>query len=191
MKLTEALSTEELKSFLEYQDWRSTLSVVISWGLVVFSFALVDVFPNIGLVAPYPTTPTSLARNLAGPILVKSAMLLTLFLLGNPYLYLLWVGAYMTSFNLFLRIRAIAEHACTPDSTDPLNSTRTTYANALAKLTVAPHNINYHLDHHLLMRVPHYKLPKFHGALKNSGMLDTACVEPGYLAVLKKAAKTS
>ena len=44
--------------------------------------------------------------------------------------FLIWLIALATSFQLFLRIRNIAEHACTATgSDDPFTHARTTYAN--------------------------------------------------------------
>jgi fatty acid desaturase len=49
--------------------------------------------------------------------------------------------------------------------------------------------VNYHLEHHLLMTVPHYHLPRLHALLRERGVLARACVEPaGYGAVLRRAA---
>jgi fatty acid desaturase len=49
--------------------------------------------------------------------------------------------------------------------------------------------VNYHLEHHLLMTVPHYALPRLHALLAARGVLARACVERGgYAAVLRRAA---
>ncbi len=107
---------------------------------------------------------------------------------GHPALYLLWVVAWMTTYTWVTRIRAIAEHALTPDRTDPLRNTRTTIASPLARLFIAPNRVNYHLEHHLLMTVPHYNLPRMHQLLKERGILDHACIDYGYKVVLERAA---
>ena len=87
------------------------------------------------------------------------------------------------------RIRAIAEHALTPDADDPLGNTRTTLARPWERLLIAPNRVNYHLEHHLLMTVPHYRLPEMHERLRERGLLARACVETGgYPAVLRRAA---
>jgi len=108
---------------------------------------------------------------------------------GHPELYLLWVVAFLTTNTLVTRIRAIAEHALTPDREDPLGNTRTTIASWWERLFICPNRVNYHLEHHLLMTVPHYNLPKMHQLLKERGLLDRACVETrGYRAILSAAA---
>jgi len=107
---------------------------------------------------------------------------------GHPALYLLWAGAWLTTNTLVTRIRSIAEHALTPDPDDPLRNTRTTVARWWERLFVAPNRVNFHLEHHLLMTVPHYNLPRMHRLLRIRGALDGACVEQGYMSVLRRAA---
>lgn len=126
-------------------------------------------------------------RAAIGVTVTNGALLGILALLGHPELYLLWAGAWLTTHTLVTRIRAIAEHALTPDPDDPLRNTRTTLASPLERLFIAPNRVNYHLEHHLLMTVPHYRLPRMHRLLRERGLLDRACVERGYLAVLRRA----
>jgi fatty acid desaturase len=130
------------------------------------------------------------ARRAATGVLLTNALLFAgLAAAGHPALYLLWVGAWLTTNTLVTRIRAIAEHALTPDADDPLRNTRTTLARGWERLFVAPNRVNYHLEHHLLMTVPHYNLPKMHALLRERGVLEHACIEPdGYRAVLRRAA---
>lgn len=106
---------------------------------------------------------------------------------GRPALYLLWVVAWFTTYTLVTRIRSIAEHALTPDQDDPLRNTRSVLARWWERLLVAPNRLNYHLEHHLLMTVPHHNLPRLHRLLRERGALDGACVERSYLAILRRA----
>ena len=120
---------------------------------------------------------------------VTNALLLgVLAALGHPALYLLWVAAWLTTHTLVTRIRSIAEHAMVPDPRDPLRNTRTTLARWWERLLLAPNRVNYHLEHHLLMTVPHYRLPRMHELLAARGLLDDALVTRGYRAVLARAA---
>ena len=123
-------------------------------------------------------------RRLSPMLLTNGALFALLAALGHGWLYALWALAYLTSFSLFLRIRAIAEHACTDQSADSFVNTRTTRANWLARLTVAPMHVNYHLEHHLLATVPHYRLPAMHRLLRQRDALDGSHVASGYLEVL-------
>jgi fatty acid desaturase len=123
------------------------------------------------------------------PVATTNALLFAvLALAGHPWLYLLWVVAWLTTYRLVTRIRSIAEHALTPNANDALNNTRTTLASGWERLLIAPNRVNYHLEHHLMMTVPHYKLPRFHRLLRERGVLDAACVAEGYAGVLKHAA---
>ena len=84
----------------------------------------------------------------------------------------------------------MAEHALVPhpDPTDAFGNTRTTLTSWWERMLVAPHNVGFHLEHHLVMTVPHYRLPRMHALLRDRGMLDDSCVDVGYWAVLKRAA---
>jgi fatty acid desaturase len=124
---------------------------------------------------------------LHGVLITNGILLAILFLLGRPELYLLWIGAWLTTYSLAMRIRSIAEHGMIPDPADPLGQTRTTLARWWERLLLAPNRVNYHLEHHLVMTVPHYNLPRMHRMLRERGMLADACVTPGYLRVLRLA----
>ncbi len=87
-----------------------------------------------------------------------------------------------------MRLRSIAEHGMVPDPADPLRNTRTTLARWWERLLLAPNRVNYHLEHHLVMTVPHYNLPRMHRLLRARGVLEDACVTRGYLDVLRLAA---
>lgn len=127
-------------------------------------------------------------RNLRGVTITNLALIAILTAWGHPALYLLWIGAWFTTHHLVVRLRSIAEHAMIPDASDPLRNTRTTLARWWERLLVAPNYVNYHLEHHLIMTIPHYNLPRMHQLLRARGVLQDACVETGYLPVLKLAA---
>lgn len=101
--------------------------------------------------------------------------------------YLIWLAALATVFQLAVRIRNIAEHACAPvGSEDPFSHARTTLAGPLARATLAPYWVNFHSEHHLFMGVPCYRLPETHRKLKQAGHLEKMWIAPGYLAVLRQ-----
>ena len=127
-------------------------------------------------------------RAFVGFVVTNVLIFALLATLGHPLLYLLWVGAWLTTNTLVTRIRSIAEHAMVPEPSDPLRNTRTTIATCWERLLLAPNRVNYHLEHHLLMTVPHYKLPRLHRLLDERGLLDGALVTCGYRAVLERAA---
>lgn len=136
---------------------------------------------------PLSTRVTTIVRNLYGPVIFQVLFFSIFYLIGAPYLYLLWVGALLTTFNFSLRVRSIAEHSVVEDSTNPKRNTRTTYANFFEKILFAPHNVNYHLEHHMMMGVPPYNLPKMHKLLKEKGFYNEGLLENGYFDIIKLA----
>lgn len=101
--------------------------------------------------------------------------------------FLFWLVALATTFQLFLRIRNIAEHACTTTgSDDPFTHARTTRANWWERAVLAPYWVNYHSEHHLFMGLPCYSLPRAHDLLGTGGYHQRMTIEPGYGAVLRR-----
>lgn len=121
-------------------------------------------------------------RNASGFVLTNLALAGLLAASGHLWLYWAWAIAYLTTFGLFVRIRSLAEHACMDRSTDPFRNTRTTRAGLLARMTVAPVRVNFHLEHHLNMAVPYYRLPAMHRMLRERGAV---APPPGYAKVLE------
>ena len=169
--------------------------------------------PDLGLSAPFPISRRSLWRKIArdltgrtayqrrleqfrrGLAKERKAFIANLVLLGALsaigcwWLYpLLWLLPLATWYQLVSRIRNIAEHAVVPDNDDPLRNTRTTLANFFERLFVAPYWVNYHLEHHLFMFVPCWRLPAAHRALLAAGLRERMEIQPGYAAVLRLAA---
>ena len=130
----------------------------------------------------------SFRKTLGPQFLVNGILFAGLALAGVWWAYpLLWLVPMLTWMMVITRIRNIAEHAAVPDSNDPLRNTRTTRANMLERLFVAPYYVNYHLEHHLLFYVPCYNLPRIHDILSRGPHAGRMEVQPGYLAVLRLA----
>ena len=127
------------------------------------------------------------ARDKVGGIVVANACLFAILVFaGYWWLYpLLWVLPLLTFFQLFLRLRNIAEHAMVGDKDDPFAHARTTLADPITGLFLAPYWVNYHVEHHLLMWVPCYNLPKLHRFLMASVHRDKLLVEPNYARVFR------
>lgn len=96
-----------------------------------------------------------------------------------------WLLPLLTWFQFVLRIRNIAEHALTEFSDDPFRNVRTTRANWVARALVAPYWVNYHLEHHMVMHVPCWNLPRMQKALLAKGLGGRMNLAPGYLSVLR------
>jgi len=125
--------------------------------------------------------------NLSGPISAQLILFGILTLVASPWLYLFWLVALLTTFTFSIRVRSMAEHSMVEDSEDTLRNTRTTYANWLERLLFAPHNVNYHVEHHLIMSVPPYNLPKMHRLLKERGFYKEGLLEQSYWEIIKMA----
>jgi fatty acid desaturase len=130
-------------------------------------------------------------RRRRGPFLVNALMFGGLAALGSWYLYvLLWVLPLATWYQLVTRIRNLAEHALVPDDDDPLLNTRTVVTGLLARIFVAPYWVNYHLEHHLFVFVPAWKLRQAHALLLTRGYGPRMEIASSYLDVLRRATST-
>lgn len=171
--------------------------------------------PDLGLAEPFPITGASFRRKVARDLLGVTGLKRYAFLLATwrfratpfwgfsitngaifaacwaagiweAYL-LLWLLPSLTGFSLVLRLRSIAEHAAVSDPSHPLKQTRTTLANPIVRFLMAPHHVGYHLEHHLYMYVPHYRLAECHRLLEQAGALDGAEIARGYTEVWRRA----
>ncbi len=123
-----------------------------------------------------------------GPAFFVNGLLFAVFaLLGYWWLYLVcWVLPLLTWYQVVLRVRNIAEHAVVRGGTDPFGLARTTLIGWLERMFIAPYWVNYHMEHHLLVYVPCYRLPLFHRFLKDNGYAERMQLSRGYLQVLKE-----
>lgn len=136
--------------------------------------------PKEGVSAGYRVA--MFARNVTPTLIVNGLLLAVLWAVGHPWLFAAWVVAYMTPFALFVRIRSMAEHACTEKTADMFRNTRSTRAGWLARATVAPIHVNYHIEHHVMASVPYFRLPQMHRLLRERNAVPVA---PGYLDVIR------
>lgn len=123
-----------------------------------------------------------------GPQTLANLILFSLALAsGHGWLYLLlWVVPLLTWQQCVLRVRNIAEHAAVRAPDDRFGNARTTLVNGLERTFIAPYFVNYHLEHHLVMWVPSYRLPLLRQYLCANGHGERIETERGYLAVLRK-----
>jgi fatty acid desaturase len=104
------------------------------------------------------------------------------------WFFAIWVVAFATWFPLVTRIRNIAEHACTDRAPNPLTVARTTRANWVERLFIAPYYVHFHAEHHMFIAVPCYRLPLLHALLAKDGHTEQMNIAPGYLSVLQEVA---
>ena len=127
------------------------------------------------------------------PYLIANAVIFgVLFALGHGWLYLtLWLLPLMTWFFAVLRLRNITEHAMTTFDDNPLTHARTTYTNIIEKIFFGPYWVNYHVEHHVYMFVPCYRLKALNHAMVKAGHEAHMETKTGYRAVLNSAVITS
>ena len=124
-----------------------------------------------------------------GPNVVINLLFLAGFAAaGVWYMYfLLWWVPALTWNRFVVRLRNIGEHAVVPDNDDRLRNTRTTIASWWERALIAPYNVQYHLEHHLVVNCPHYKLKDAHKMLIEKGYEDQMEIQKGYKAILALA----
>jgi fatty acid desaturase len=121
--------------------------------------------------------------------LIFNALLLAgLTVAGYWWTYFaLWIVPMATWLPLVTRLRNIAEHACVKTQDDPFTHARTTLANALERLFIAPYWVHFHGEHHVFMHVPCYRLQGLHNTLMDKGYWSRMHIAPGYMSVLGEA----
>lgn len=120
-------------------------------------------------------------RNFFPTFLTNLALFAVLYASGHPELYLGWIVAYVIPYPLFVRIRALAEHAATERTLDMFRNTRTTRAGLVARTFVAPLHVNFHIEHHALASAPWHRLPAIHRLFRERRVLEAP---PGYWDVM-------
>ena len=83
---------------------------------------------------------------------------------GSIYLFC-WLLPLTTVLPAILRLRAICEHGAVSDYSSPLTSSRTNLGPKWLIWLFFPHNVNYHLEHHIYPSIPQYNLRKCHNEL--------------------------
>jgi fatty acid desaturase len=121
------------------------------------AYAGTDRDPDVSLIDPFPVTRSSLVRKLARDLFGISGIRRVLAL------------ALTDLEVLEYTVAAVAVHR--------------PRAGLLARLTVAPLRVNYHMEHHLLVSVPYFRLPEMHRMVRERTG-DRGGV-PGYWHVLR------
>jgi fatty acid desaturase len=106
-------------------------------------------------------------------------LLIGFALSGHLLQYLvLWILPLVSVVQAILRLRAIAEHGATTDFSSPLTAARTNLGPAWLRWALFPHNVGYHIEHHLYASVPQHNLAELHRQMVERGMLKNAEVVP-------------
>ena len=96
-----------------------------------------------------------------------------------------WIVPYLSTFFMFQYIRSVAEHYGELSYDHLLSSTRSVKPNLIERFFIAPHQVGFHLEHHLYPGVPFYNLPKLHELLmQEEEYQEKAHITKGYLSGL-------
>ncbi|MEO5807334.1 fatty acid desaturase family protein [Devosia sp.] len=143
------------------QSWQHGVLTLASYLLVIGS--VLDVFSVAKRLSGAEKPPLSYRLTRLGYYL---ALAILFTLTGSWMLFVLyWLVPYLTTFFLLMHIRSVAEHFGSMDYSHELGSTRSVLPFYWERAFFAPHNVNYHLEHHLYPSVPFYNLPQLHQAL--------------------------
>jgi fatty acid desaturase len=120
---------------------------------------------------PWRDGPAQAWRRGRAPLVANVVLAAVLAALGGWPLYLLlWALPWATWLALLTRVRDLAEHGLVAGADDPLRNARSIGAGLPARAFVAPYGTNYHLEHHLLVFVPCWKLREAHALLLARGL---------------------
>jgi len=96
------------------------------------------------------------------------------WVIGWEHYLLLYVLPLLTIYPAIIRLRSMVEHSFetgyTPTSDEQRFIIRSTKANLLERILIAPLNGEYHLEHHLLPTVPYYNLPAARAIIESKGV---------------------
>jgi len=146
------------------QSARSLLGIFLRDLIGIGGINLIRLASSLSSAAKVPSKAFARIR-LAFYVTVISG----LFVAGcGKDLLLYWVVPFFTWLVFIMRVRSIAEHFAIEGKSGIYAQTRTTHAGLLARLFVAPKNVNYHIEHHFFPSVPFYRLPQLHSLLMSN-----------------------
>jgi fatty acid desaturase len=176
--------------FRSGDDWRFPRSLASVVRPVVLDFVGFGAVTVLGYLKYYGQAPRDPRWGIALAKVAFYGLALALIARTGVWMGLLayWVVPMLTALKAFVRWREIAEHYGV-EASHALDRTRTTLTTWIERMTIAPRNINYHLEHHLFPGVPWHSLPALHAALMRiPGYAARAHVTRGYVAALRECA---
>jgi fatty acid desaturase len=105
---------------------------------------------------------------------------------GEKAVILYWIIPYFSWLIFVMHVRSIAEHFAIGRA-GQYGQTRTTGIGLLARIFVAPKNVNYHIEHHFFPSVPFFRLPQLHALLmSNAEFAEGAHITRNYFEVIRE-----
>lgn len=114
---------------------------------------------------------------------VQSAIFLAAYLITEKiFAYIiLWLVPLVTLMTGLNSIRSCLEHASWMDSTPPQQRFLSFHSNLFERFFLAPFNMNYHAEHHLVPAVPYHQLPALRRWIAKHAATQSYEVKTSYL----------
>ena len=157
------------------KSWHQLAMIFVGYALVFRS--ILDIMGFLRRFEARPSSGYTSAR--IGFYIVVIAFFWAIDAVQGLFWY--WMLPFLTLFFAIMYVRSVAEHFGSMDYGHELTGTRTVIPHMWEKAIFAPHNVNYHLDHHLYPSVPYYNLPQLHAHLmQNPDFRELAHITQGY-----------
>lgn len=128
---------------------------------------------QLSVLAPSRRAETRRRTVLVKMLAVQAVMVGVFAAAGGAHLYvLLWALPHLTLWRVVNRLRSIAEHGGLRADTDRRITTHSVVQRPLARWSIVPCNIGFHLAHHLDPGLPFRALPRYHRQLRATGFVD-------------------
>ncbi len=148
-----------------------------------------EIQQQLNAQAPTPKDKFTLFHIASSVLVVNAIFYGILWALGHPWFYLFfWVLPAMTALQVLLRIRGVAEHAGYAANEDQRLNARTVQPGWQTFL-FAPHNVNFHIEHHVYPSVPFHNLPKLNRLFRERQVHPPANLFRDYTQVLGSVLK--
>lgn len=141
---------------------RNTMFKVMATGW----YQMIRLFINFsGVLDKQTYTSTASLKLLSMKIAFYSAALVIIYKFDLGFtVFSYWIVPFLFILPVLERIRSISEHFALSYA-DDFNQTRDVLCSPVEAFLFGPHNIRYHLSHHLYPSVPQYNLPRLHEKL--------------------------
>ncbi|WP_072373254.1 fatty acid desaturase [Hyphomicrobium sp. NDB2Meth4] len=139
----------------------------LMWAVVVGILWMLpdDAYPRTRLAPVIPLRMIGIHRVTYLALLYGALSAVQLAGWGDAWMYfgLLWVLALFTTFPLFMILRQWVQHGNADRGR--YTNTRVFLVGPMMRYAVFPFGMDYHLPHHIMASVPHYKLKRLHELL--------------------------
>lgn len=182
------------------EEWTYPMKRLKFYLLLISDALLVKQIRAVHLVRYVWEVPTGPVPHVIGVFVMHASVVLIAWKTGYLWSYvLLWLVPLFSVAIMCFRIRTASEHSAigppedryTRQTPDTLATTRTTVGGPIGKWLFAPHNMAYHIEHHLYPSVPVFRLKRLHETLRQIPEYSArARVAHGYPALFRELTAT-